>query len=228
MTIEIPTGSIILHHWPLDPAGRLVRLHLGEKSIEFASEVSAPWDSGAPVRQLSPGAVAPALVLPDMHAIGTRAICEFLEDGEDGPRLLPSDQSVKAEARRLWAWVEAGFEEVTDNLLTERVMQWVRRDRDPDSARLRRGAHALRGRLTFLNALLEQHDNLAGREMTLADLAAAAHLSAYDYFGDVEWAAVPELRAWYARLKSRPSFRPLLADRLDEVRPVAHYADLDF
>ena len=81
---------------------------------------------------------------------------------------------------------------------------------------------------TFLNGLLELNGYLACRELTLADLAAAAHLSAYDYFGDVEWNAVPELKDWYARIKSRPSFRPLLADRLEAVRPVAHYTDLDF
>ncbi|HAE29071.1 MAG TPA: glutathione S-transferase family protein, partial [Hyphomonas adhaerens] len=86
----------------------------------------------------------------------------------------------------------------------------------------------LRGRLTFLNALVETHGFIAGRDLTLADLAAAAHLSACDYFGDIQWEAVPDLRTWYARIKSRPSFRPLLADRLDAVRPSPHYADLDF
>lgn len=228
MEHQTPSEPITLYHWPLDPAGRLVRLHLGEKSIAFGSHVSVPWSTDLALRALAPGAVAPALVMPHVQALGTRAICEHLEEAGVGASFLPSDPMVRAEARRIWAWVEAGFEEVTDNLLTERVMQWVRRDRDPDSVRLRRGAHALRGRLTYLNALIETNTNLAGRDLTLADLAAAAHLSAYDYFGDVEWASVPDLRDWYARLKSRPSFRPLLADRLDEVRPVAHYADLDF
>ncbi|OYW84229.1 MAG: glutathione S-transferase, partial [Hyphomonas sp. 32-62-5] len=97
-----------------------------------------------------------------------------------------------------------------------------------DSDRLRRGAHALRGRLTYLNALTETRGNLAGRHLSLADLAAAAHLSAYDYFGDVQWDAVPDLKAWYMRIKSRPSFRPLLADRLEAARPVSYYAELDF
>ena len=105
---------------------------------------------------------------------------------------------------------------------------WVRRDREPDSAALRKGAHALRGRMTFLNALAENGSFLAGRSLSLTDLSAAAHLSCYDYFGDVQWDAVPDLRDWYARLKSRPSFRPLLADRVDGARPAKHYADLDF
>ena len=131
-------------------------------------------------------------------------------------------------AAAIWAWVEAGCEEVTDKLLTERVMQWVRRDRQPDSEKLRRGAHALRGRLTFLNGMVEMNGYLAGRTLSLADLCAAAHLSSYDYFGDVEWNAVPDLKTWYARIKSRPSFRPLLSDRIEGTRPVSHYADLDF
>ena len=33
---------------------------------------------------------------------------------------------------------------------------------------------------------------------------------------------------WYARVKSRPGFRPLLADRVSGVTPPTHYADLDF
>lgn len=221
-----------LYHWPLDPAGRLVRLALGEKDEGFEVLESPPWSAHPDVPRLAHGAVAPALVEidsePRMFACGTRAICEYLEETSSGRVLLPSDPAARAEVRRLWAWIEAACEEVTDTLLTERVMQWVRRDRHPDSARLRRGAHALRGRLTFLNGLLELNGYLACRELTLADLAAAAHLSAYDYFGDVEWNAVPELKDWYARIKSRPSFRPLLADRLQAVRPVAHYTDLDF
>ena len=50
--------------------------------------------------------------------------------------------------------------------------------------------------------------------MSLADLAAAGHLSTLDFCGDVDWAAVPAAHDWYARMKSRPSFRPILADRV--------------
>lgn len=221
-----------LYHWPLDPAGRLVRLVLAEKGEAFELFESTPWAPHPDVAVLAYGAVAPALVetLPTgrLFACGTRAICEQMEEIKPTPALLPTDQNERAEARRLWAWVEAGCEEVTDKLLTERVMQWVRRDRQPDSEKLRRGAHALRGRLTFLNGMVELNGYLAGRTLSLADLCAAAHLSSYDYFGDVEWNAVPDLKTWYARIKSRPSFRPLLSDRIEGTRPVSHYADLDF
>lgn len=221
-----------LYHWPLDPAGRLVRLVLAEKGETFELLESPSWSPHRDLRSLVPGASAPALVdngsIGAFIACGTHAICEHLEEAHPSPALLPQNVNERAEARRLWAWVESGFEEVTDTLLTERVMQWVRRDRQPNSENLRRGAHALRGRLTFLNALVEMNGYLAGRQISIADLAAAAHLSASDYFGDVEWNAVPDLKLWYAKVKSRPAFRPLLADRIDAVRPASHYADLDF
>ncbi|AXE65506.1 glutathione S-transferase [Hyphomonas sp. CACIAM 19H1] len=222
-----------LYHWPLDPAGRMVRLVLAEKGEPFEAVPSRPWAPELDIASIAPGAVAPAVVSthgssPRFAACGTRAICEHFEEARPVPALLPDDLSERAEARRLWAWVEAGMEEVTDNLLSERVTQWTHRGRQPDSDRLRRGAHALRGRLTYLNALTETRGNLAGRHLSLADLAAAAHLSAYDYFGDVQWEAVPDLKAWYMRIKSRPSFRPLLADRLEAARPVSYYAELDF
>lgn len=225
-------GMLRLYHWPLDPAGRMVRLVLAEKGEPFEAVRSQPWAPELEIAAIAPGAVAPAVVSagagPRFAASGTRAICEYLEEVRPVPALLPDDLSERAEARRLWSWVEAGMEEVTDTLLSERVLQWTRRDRQPDSEKLRRGAHTLRGRLTYLNALTEERGNLAGRHLSLADFAAAAHLSAYDYFGDVQWEAVPDLKAWYMRIKSRPSFRPILADRIEAARPVSYYAELDF
>lgn len=220
-----------LFHWPLDPLARTVRLVLGEKGMEANYETSLPWAPNPDVARLAHGAVSPALVDQGGHGrvvtAGPQAICEYLED-EGGKRLLPLGPQDKAEARRLWRWCEDAFSDVNASLLTERVSQWIRRDREPDSARLRRGAHALRGRMTFLNALCEERTYIAGRHLTIADLSAAAHLSAYDYFGDVPWDSSPDLREWYVRIKSRPSFRPLLSDRVDGARPAKHYADLDF
>jgi glutathione S-transferase len=74
----------------------------------------------------------------------------------------------------------------------------------------------------------EQGNWLAGKAMSLADLSAAAHLSVTDYFGDIDWDRHPEARQWYAKIKSRPSFRDLLADVVAGLTPAAHYADLDF
>jgi glutathione S-transferase len=62
----------------------------------------------------------------------------------------------------------------------------------------------------------------------MADVAAGAHLSCLDYINDVPWADHEPAREWYARLKSRPSFRAILADHIPGEPPPKHYANLDF
>ncbi|MEL6258782.1 MAG: glutathione S-transferase family protein [Pseudomonadota bacterium] len=221
-----------LYHWTLDPASRLVRLALGEKRLDADLVLSDPWQSQTDVSKLAPGATVPGLIDQGGHgrvvAVGARAIVEYLDAECDGPKLLPGVAQDKAEARRIWEMVEIGFSQIAGTLLSERVEQWARRDRQPDAAALRTGAHALRGRMTFLEALCGARPFLAGRALSVADLALAAHISALDYFGDVPWGPTPDLQAWYTRMKSRPAFRPLLADRLEGLRPAEHYADLDF
>ena len=193
---------------------------------------SQPWAPHADLAALAPGASGVALVHRANEAryvaIGSQAICEYLEETGDGDPLLPRMAEVRAEARRLWRWCEDELAPAVSTLLAERITIARKRSHTPDSQALRQGAHALRGRLTFLNHLAETRTFLSGRTLTLADLSLAAHLSCFDYFGDVPWDLAPDLRAWYARMKSRPSFRPLLADTLDGARPAPQYADLDF
>ncbi len=223
----------MLYHWTLDPASRAIRLALAEKGMAFTEVVAPPGEHHAEVQKLLPGAGGPTLhdraaSLP-VIAVGTHAVLEFLEEADTRIRLLPTSAAERAEARRIWHWTESEFEAaVTSTLLNERLLQWTRRDHVPDSDALRRGSHALRGRLTYLNALAEARPFLAGRSLTVADFIAAAHLSSLDYFGDVAWSSVPDLAQWYIRLKSRPAFRAILADRVPGTRPSAHYAQLDF
>ncbi|MEM7766515.1 MAG: glutathione S-transferase family protein, partial [Pseudomonadota bacterium] len=221
-----------LYHWMLDPAGRTARLALSEKGQDFMGCAVAPGAANPELDRLAVGAVAPALVDSvtegRVPVVGLAAILGHLEEVYPAPRLLPVTATDRAEARRLVEWTGAAFGTVNETLLAERVSQWVRRDRQPDSGALRRGAHALRGRLTLLNALAGERAYIAGRNLTFADLAVAAQLSCLDYFGDVDWSGVPDLKAWYARMKSRPSFRPLLAERVEGARAALHYDDLDF
>ncbi|MEM5516158.1 glutathione S-transferase family protein [Henriciella sp. AS95] len=221
-----------LWHWPIDPLARTVRLVLGEKGCRYQECIAAPWSLPDELIEMAPGAIAPALVDTSAEvkvtAIGTHAICEYLETAHANPRLLPFVANECAEARRLWRWSEDSFAEVNATLLTERVNQWVRRSSETNTASLRTGVHALKSKMTFLNGLAETRAYMAGRALTMADLSIAAHLSAYDYFGDVPWDLTPDLKAWYSKIKSRPSFRPLLGDKVDGTRPAKHYADLDF
>jgi glutathione S-transferase len=82
--------------------------------------------------------------------------------------------------------------------------------------------------LDYISLLIEARTWLAGDSFTLADIAAAAHLSSIDYLGDVPWMHFPSVKDWYVRVKSRPTFRPILQDRLPGMAPARHYSNLDF
>jgi glutathione S-transferase len=224
-----------LHHFTLDPHGRRLRLSLAEYGVEPTLAEERPWAPSAQLAQLNPAGLSPVLVEDSGVAIaGAEAITEYLEETIGTTRkLIPGNAIARAEVRRLVSWFDVKFyTEVTEPVLTEKV---IRRfmpassgSSSPQMARVRQGLQVLKPHLDYIGALSEERSWLAGDELSLADLAAAAHISAIDYLGDVPWADYPVAQSWYQRIKSRPSFRVLLADTVPGMAPSAHYADLDF
>ena len=211
-----------LLHLLMSPPCRLVRLAILEKRIPV--QFAAPEDALSHL---------PVLVDLEGRAItGLWAIVDYLEGAHPEPPLLPEDDAERGEALRLLDWTMTQFhEEVAKRILFQKASQsqtgsLVRMT--PDMQMVRLGRQALRTALGTLGQLADTHGFLASKEISLADLAVAAHLSALDYFGEVPWAEYLPITEWYTRLKSRPSFRPLLADRLPGQPPAAHYAELDF
>lgn len=222
-----------LHHFPLDPASRQVRLALGEKRLPFLEVQVRYWEMPQEFISLNPSGMPPVLVETrhqrNLVVCETRAILEHIEETESEPALLGRDASERAEARRLMQWFDRKFDnEVNGFLLHEKMEKRLLRMGAPDLAALRQGREALRAHLGYIDGLLQTRDWLAGRRMSLADFAAAAHLSVIDYFGDVPWKDFSTAKTWYMKLKSRPAFRPILADRWPGLAPAAHYDDLDF
>ena len=157
------------------------------------------------------------------------AICEYIEERFPDPPLLPKDPAGRHEVRRLVGWFDDKFhKEVTSKLLYERVNKKITKEGYPDSANVKAGAKAIKFHLDYMTSLLDERRWLAGNELTLADFAAASHLSALDYISDVDWNRTETVRDWYAKIKSRPAFRSLLADAVPGFPPPQHYADLDF
>ena len=222
-----------LHHFPLDPASRQVRLALGEKRLPFTEVVVRYWEGPREFTALNPSGLTPVLVETQggrsLNICENRAILEHLEEQVPEPSLLGRAPEERAEARRLLEWFDRKFNfEVNGLLLHEKMERRVLGLGAPDLGALRRGREALRAHLVYIEGLLEARDWLAGRRLSLADFAAAAHLSVIDYFGDVPWRDFPSAKTWYMKLKSRPCFRPILADRWPGLAPAAFYDDLDF
>jgi glutathione S-transferase len=152
-----------------------------------------------------------------------------LEETQEGPNLLGDDPATRAEVRRLVEWFDRKmYLECTSLIVGEKAIKRLQGAGEPDSALLRAGNHNLHGHMDYLDWLTEHRNWLAGNDLTLSDLSAAAQLSCIDYLNDVPWDKHPNTKEWYARLKSRPSFRPLLGDHIAGLLPPKSYADLDF
>ena len=219
----------VLHHLPLSPFCRKVRLALAEKRLEFTLELERVWEGREEFLALNPAGRVPVLVDEGRAICDSQVIGEYLEEAYGEVPLLPKAPLERAEARRLARWFDEIFhEEVTVNVLYEKVNKRLWRREAPDMAAIREGVSNLKGHLTLIGKLAEERHWLAGEKLTLADLAAGAHLSCLDYLGDVAWNEHEGAKNWYARLKSRPSFRPLLADVIPGMPPARHYTNLDF
>lgn len=219
-----------LFHHPLVPAARLARLSLAEKGLPFEAVLERPWERREEFLALSPSGEVPLLLEEDGTVVaGGWPLLEYLEEAYPDLPLLPREVARRAEVRRLVAWFLHKFErEVTDNLLGEKLIKRLSGQGHPYAPAIRAGLANIHYHLDYIAFLSERRPWLAGSAFTLADMAAAAELSCLDYNGDVPWDEHPEARDWYARIKSRPSFRPLLADALPGIPPPKHYADLDF
>lgn len=220
----------ILYHIWLSPFCRKVRVALQEKKIAFEARVENVWERRPEFLALNPAGEVPVLVEPDGIAIsGSGVICEFLEDVHPEPVLVGRTARERAEVRRLVQWFDEKFNrEVTEHLLGEKIMKRFLKLGQPSSKAIRAGYANIHHHLAYIAFLVERRKWLAGDLFSLADVAAAAHLSSIDYIGDVPWAEHEPVKDWYARIKSRPSFRPLLGDHIPGVPPPKHYADLDF
>jgi glutathione S-transferase len=219
-----------LYHLPLSPFSRKVRVALKEKGVEFQLVSEKVWDRRPEFLALNPAGEVPVLVDPDGHVLSeSQAICEYLDEVYPDRRLIGFDPMGRAETRRLAGWFDGKFNrEVTANLLGEKLMKRFMGLGEPDSALIRVGFVALNQHLDYIAELSEHRRWLAGDDFSLADIAAAAQLSTLDYIGDVPWEDYAAVKDWYARVKSRPSFRPILADHIPGLPPPKHYADLDF
>ena len=218
-----------LFHVPLSPFCRKVRLVLAEKKIEVELVDEKYWERDPDFLRRNPAGKVPVLKMGNKTFSDSSAICEYLEDLQPEPSLMPHSIEKRYEVRRLVAWFDDKFHrEVTSNLLYERVNKKMMGQGYPDSAAIKAGGKNIKFHLDYMAFLLEQRSWLAGDQMTLADFAAAAHLSSLDYISDVDWNRSAVVKDWYAKIKSRPAFRGVLADYVSGFPPARHYADLDF
>jgi len=227
-----------LIHYPLCPYSRFIRMVMYEKSLNFSLIKEEFWLERDAFITLNPSGQLPILVTSDKNTVicDLMPIFEYLEEtSAHSAKLLPQDALERAEVRRIIGWFHGKFyKEVSNALLTERVWKRMKREGYPDSAIIRHAIAVLPEHILYIAYLLQGRDWIAGNKMTAADLAAAAHISVVDFLGNITWQSASQsqafnaVREWYARIKSRPSFRALTSDVVEGFTPPLHYADPDF
>jgi glutathione S-transferase len=218
-----------LYHFALSPFCRKVRLVLAEKKIEVELVDERYWEPSTEFLRRNPAGKVPVLKIDGLMLSDSQAICEYIEETVPTPPLMPSEAKGRAEVRRLCGWFDDKFHrEVTANLVYERVNKKIMRGGYPDGKAVKTGAQQIKFHLDYMNWLLDHRRWLAGDRMSLADFTAAAHLSCLDYISDVDWNRSEIVKDWYAKIKSRPAFRSILADQVSGFIQPPHYANLDF
>jgi glutathione S-transferase len=228
-----------LFHHPFCPHSRFIRLAIAEHGLEHRLIEERPWEHRHEFLLMNPAGTTPVLVEDGLPGVpGAGIICEYLDETcgremDADRRLMTNDVGDRIEVRRLLSWFnDKFFAEVSGPLVLERIYKRFMREADgggpPSTEAMRAARNNVRYHLGYIGWLVTNRNYLAGDRLTYADLAAAAHLSAIDYLGDVPWNEDEAAKAWYARIKSRPSFRPILADWLAGIPASPTYVDLDF
>lgn len=228
---------ILIHH-TMSAQSRFIRLVLGEYDSVHELADERPWERRKEFLDVNPAGTLPVLITEAGVAVaGHYPVLEYLDETRGimmrDKRLMPEYPLDRAEVRRLIDWMMVKLDtDVVKPLVRERVfkleMPTEQGGGAPDSRVIRAARANIRQHMAYINWLAGTRNWLAGKNLTLADFAGAACLSVLDYLGEIEWATAPHAREWYGRVKSRPSFRPVLADKLRGMPPASHYTDLDF
>jgi glutathione S-transferase len=228
----------VLYYHPMSTASRFVRLIFAEYGFQAELVEEQLWEKRKDFIALNPAGTLPVYVDDNMRTLcGATIISEFMDETSGvlkrDRRLLAEDPFQRAEIRRLTEWfLNKTEQDVTKPLTRERVFKLQMAPEQgggaPDSKMLRIARGNIRQHMRYLAWLAGSRTWLASERLSYADLAGAAAISVLDYLGEIDWNEWPQVKEWYQRIKSRPSFRALLNDRVRGVTPVSHYADLDF
>lgn len=220
-----------MHQFPLCPFSRKIRLMLGEKGVGYDLVRENPWQRRDEFIDLNPAGQTPVMVEAEQRIvlIDSGAIAEFFEETVSKSPMIAGTAANRAEVRRLVAWFDTQLHaDVVAPLMRERMTKRLVDRTAPDAAILREAMRRANTHLDYIDYLLDHRNWIGGATLGLADLAAAAQISVADYLGGVDWRGHQQTARWYAGLKSRPSFRPMLSERMEGITPPAHYDKVDF
>lgn len=220
---------VLLVHHSISPQSRKMRLIMAEKKMLFVLKEEEPWNISPDIMKINPSGELPVLIFDGNVISGNNAITEYLEESNPQYKLLPEDLKERAEVRRICEWFDIKFyNEVYKYIVAEKIIKRFQYKQAPNSKILKAGLNNLKYHMEYIDYLADRNNYIAGKKLSLADLTVAAHLSIIDYLGDISWSEYKNAKLWYAKIKSRPSFKDILKDNIRGISPSENYANLDF
>jgi glutathione S-transferase len=221
--------SVVQHHI-LCPFSRQLRIILLEKNISFTLKSVNFWEEQNSCGTLMLGCDFPILVNKDgLKIAGIYPLIEYLEETAPAVNLIGHSIEDKANIRQQITWFNNKFYlEITQVIIKERIVNFYTKGGEPNSKALRAAKTMLHYQMSDLEEITTREKWLAGATMSLSDIAASAQISLLDYLGDISWDKYPATKEWYAIIKSRPSFRSILNERIPGFLPSKDYSNLDF
>lgn len=214
----------------MDAFSRLVRIYLNERFLEHELVIEYPWARKKVTSEYPLPSDIPILIDKDGTILeGWYAIIEYLEQIYKTKSFLGSSFREKSETRRITQLFNIMFFiDVTKPIIFEKIIKKHMENKAPDSSSIRKASANLKTYMNHITWLADHRNWLAGNDLTIADMSAAAQISCIDYLGSIEWEQFPVVKEWYVRIKSRPSFRKILEDKVSDLPPSYNYANLDF
>ena len=221
-----------LFQYPLSSLSRAIRIILGEKHLDYEMVYEAPWNPSDELLKYNLFGEIPVLIDTNMVVIyGVSSIPEYLDEVYPDINLIGTSANERAEARKIADWANGIFyRESYYPIIMERILKRFAKniDKRPDPACIRTAVSKLQTHLGYIAWLVDSRNWMAGRNFSIADIATASIISVLDYLGIMQWERYEIVKEWYARIKSRPSFRSILHDNLPQIPPVQNYDNLDF
>ena len=117
---------------------------------------------------------------------------------------------------------------MSKNILYEKIYKRFEENKNPDSIVLRKSIKNIKFHLNYFNILIGQDDWLVGDKITYADIYFSANMSVLDYIDELNFQGFNEVKELYYKVKSRPSFKKILIDRIVGLNPGKNYKNYDY
>lgn len=218
-----------LYCYTLCPFSRTVRVILNENSVEYTVMNVKLQDDILNFKTENEWLHLPVLVIDNKKKTqisGEAAILFYLYENKIITR-LPMEKALEIE-RIVERFNSFFFADVSWKLLSEKVLFYKESGHYPDSSAIRSATNKIKSYMEELAWFIDRRNWLAGDDFSLADITVASHLSCIDYLGAIDWNNYELVKNWYMRVKCRPSFQPLLFERVPGILPVSTYSALDF